>query len=133
MIKVNNGSEVIIMAYSIKLGELLRDATCGMTRKEVLERIQPLGVSPSVWDRIIGNNHVPNMNNLTAIAEGLQLPLKEVISAASGEDTGIDGRKVVETGLQLLELSPTSRMIIMRMIRERESIDRAHAEADSAA
>lgn len=106
---------VIIVAFSQKFKEFIRDTTAGMSDNDV---VALTGIPFGTWRRI-RDGHIPEKENLLKLAK-LPLPIEQIYAAAYGQDT--DWKTIaIETMEALLRhcsLPPASRLKVMQTLRD---------------
>lgn len=118
------------MSVYDKLVELARDATIGMTDKEVLDAT---GLSFATWRKWIGGQGVSDRSILQFCARlGLSAePFIEELQKASGRYMSHD--KIMMTALELSNLSQEAKRELMAEYRRIASEDKDRSKAGSAA
>lgn len=118
------------MVFSPRLANMVRDATMGMSEKDVLSIT---GMSKAAYYRL-KNGEVVGREKLVAFALGLKLPLKDIFEAAEMTGTiSFAPIDVIQVGLEMSDLTPADRVEIMSLYRQKVERKEQHADRSSAA
>lgn len=114
------------MSISDRIRTLARDATIGMTDKDVLEKTE---LSFATWRKFL-DGIVPSEKTILQFCTGLGIdaqPFLDERARVTGKR--VDRDRIIVAALELSELSQDSKRELMAEYRRLLELDRKHAEA----
>lgn len=112
MIRMVRGGEIV--AISVKLKDLVRDATIGMTDAEVIGKT---GLSFATYRRT-RQGFVPSDDKLIQFANGLGLVAEPFLSAAKEVRPGLNADELLREAVKHTKLNNSRRLQLMQFYRE---------------
>jgi len=103
-----------IMAVSLKLAQLAKAATSGLTHATVQQKT---GLASTTLQRIL-SGQVPSRDKIAMFAQGLNLPLKPLLDAVDEVTPKMDPIELFSTVLDTLPLTPANKMKLMETYHE---------------